>query len=209
MFNKGYWIKKLDKYNESEWSKGPNKFAEQFIKYTKPNDILLDVGCGIGQDSIYFAQKGLNVIAIDQSEFGLDISKKSALENGLNIEFKVMDISKLNFDQDKFDAVYAHLSLHYFDSEKTKQIFRKIHKILKPTGVFGCLLNSDQDEEIKIGKPLGDGLFEVNGLVKRFFSLDEIKSYTNGLFKPIVMDNNGETYKDKNSNLIRFIGKKI
>ena len=76
---------------------------------------LLDVGCGDGRDSFFFADKGLHVTAIDFSEEAI---ARVQAENS-SIDVRVMDICKMDFPDESFDAIYAHLSIHYFDDRTT------------------------------------------------------------------------------------------
>lgn len=211
--NKEFWDKKLKKYSVEDWANKPSIFAEWAIQYFSKNGKILELGAGIGQDSIFFAKNGYEVVATDFSETGLE-SIKNKISNALQekIFASRFDLTeKFPFEEKMFDIVYAHLSLHLFDKNTTEQIFLEIHRVLKAGGVFAILVNSVNDPEYNIEKEIESGLIDNNGFLKRFFSKESLK-YFIGNFEIIVLDDKGETYKDNEKgvyNLIRFIGRKI
>ncbi len=116
----------------------------------------------------------------------------------------------LPFDDASFDIVYAHLSLHYFDRQTTEQIFAEMYRILKPKGLLAFFTNSTNDPEYNTGTQIEADFFEIEGTTKRYFSVESAKQFAYA-FRSVLVDNKGETYKDRAKgihNLIRFIGTK-
>ena len=74
-------------------------------------------------DNEVSASEGLNVTSVDFSESGIKRLNELSKEKGLKIDAIQTDIRKINFPDNSFDVIYAHLSLHYFDVEITTQIF--------------------------------------------------------------------------------------
>jgi 8-oxo-dGTP pyrophosphatase MutT (NUDIX family) len=106
--------------------------------------------------------------------------------------------------------VYAHLSLHYFELEKTFEIMNEINRVLKPGGVFAFLTNSTSDPEYNTGLMLEPDFFQVGKATKRYLSVESARKLTRD-FQVNLVDDLGQTYKDQAKgihNLIRFIGKK-
>ncbi|HZV13515.1 MAG TPA: class I SAM-dependent methyltransferase [Candidatus Kapabacteria bacterium] len=70
-----------------------------YLSYYKAGDHVLDVGCGTGIDSIFLAEQGINVTAIDISSEMIAQLKKSAtsLNVGKMIDAKILDITQLPF----------------------------------------------------------------------------------------------------------------
>ena len=105
----------------------------------------LDIGCGLGQDSNWLSQNGFQVISCDISSVA--ISKLKELYP--NAKTMQLDVSKgLPFDSDSIGVVNANLSLHYFMMEKTKEIFKEIKRILKPSGLFIGRMNSTKNDYV-------------------------------------------------------------
>jgi SAM-dependent methyltransferase len=206
-----YWAEKHLKYSKEDWIDKPTIFAKFAINYFPKNGKLLELGAGQGQDSIFFAKNGFDVLCTDFSEKALEIAKqKSKIEN-LKINFQLIDLEKhLPFNKESFDIVYSHLALHYFSSDRTIGLFDEIANILKPKGILAVLLNTIDDPEVTESKLIENGLYKTpSGLIKRFYAIKDLKDATENMFETVVLDNKGETYKDEIKTLVRYIGKKI
>lgn len=208
---KDYWKKIHELYSKKDWINNTTIFAQFVVGYLPEQGKLLDLGAGQGQDSRYFAKLGYNVISTDISELALKLSEEKAKNDGLNMEFMEVDIAnKLPFEDNSFDVVYSHLALHYFTGEKTKGIFQEIFRVLKPQGILASLFNTIEDAETTNPSyaPIEKDYYKSpEGLLKRYFSVDYLKNVTGELFTPVVLDSQGETYKDEIKSLIRFIGR--
>lgn len=198
-------------YSKQDWINKPSIFAGQATEYFPKQGRILEIGGGHGQDGLYFASLGFEVVCTD-----LEIT--SATENILHadkavqerITAKQLDLRNPFQFEEKFDVVYAHLSLHYFDRKTTERIFDDIYQILKPNGIFAFFTNSVDDPEYGTGKKIEEHYFEIEGVAKRYFNIEEATKFSHQ-FKPLLVDNNGETYKDAAKgihHLIRFIGQK-
>lgn len=203
------WQELHKQYEDKDWLDKPSIFAEQVVSFLPSGGSLLDLGAGQGQDSIYFAQGGYSVTCTDIEQSALDKAKLKA--DGLPIEFLQVDATKsLPFENESFDVVYAHLSLHYFDDATTRAAFKDIYRVLKPGGIFAFFVNSTSDPEYGTGERLEEDFYFVEDKAKRYMSVESARDFAKD-FEVILADNNGETYKDIDKgvhNLIRFIGRK-
>ena len=87
------------------------KVSEEFIGKVKDKEVL-DLGCGTGRYSIPLAKRGAKVTAVDFTKGMLEIARKKAKKEKLNIEFKQGDITKYNPDK-KFDLIISMLVLDH------------------------------------------------------------------------------------------------
>lgn len=207
------WNKQHHKYAEAEWINKPTLFALSMTEYLPATGKVLDIGCGQGQDSTFFAEHGLEVIGSDLSSEGINYAKQRLPEElKERVVFVEGDVSKpLPYENESLDIVYSHLALHYFDKETTQRIFDEIYRVLKPGGKIIVLMNSVNDPEYGEGEKIEDDYYHIGNMYKRFFSSETIKEFTNK-FEVIVDDEAGETYKDKAvgvGHLVRFVGKKV
>lgn len=86
---------------------------------------LVDVGCGLGEASVYFAVKGADVTSVDISEGMLQATERLAARYRVKIRPSKFDIEKFLI-ADKFDIVYAGNLLHHVDIESTIKQFASL-----------------------------------------------------------------------------------
>ncbi len=173
MDEKEYWKTKWDKRKTQK----TNNFAKRSYSHIKNKRFktLLDIGCGDGKDSLYFTTKGFKVTSIDFSESGIrELDKLIAEKNIKNIKTIQKDIRKVNFPENSFDVIYAHLSLHYFDDKSTTQLFNKLSKILKKDGRIFIKCKSVEDALYKQGAKIEKDMYKKNH-ARHFFSKDYMK----------------------------------
>ena len=101
-----------------------------FLKHLKPNAHILDLGCGSGRDSKYFLDKGYSVDAVDGSEELCKISSTLLNHPVRNLLFQDLDY------QENYDAVWACASLLHIPKNDLSEVFHKIYKALKPSGIL-------------------------------------------------------------------------
>jgi SAM-dependent methyltransferase len=95
---------------------------------------LLDVGCGLGEASVYFALLGAEVTATDISPGMCDAARRLAELNDVKISTHVSAAEDLGLPADqKFDVIYTGNTLHHVDLAATMP---RLLRHLKPDGVF-------------------------------------------------------------------------
>lgn len=96
---------------------------------------LLDLGCGGGQTSIFFAQQGAIVTGVDFSKKQIEFAKALAKERGTKVSFLQGNIENLSMFEDlSYDLINSSHVLHYI--EKLQLCFNEIFRVLKPAGKF-------------------------------------------------------------------------
>lgn len=102
-------------------------------KYLKAGLSVLDVGCGHGSISLDVAQaiQPGKLVGIDISSASVEISTTLAEEHQVsNVDFKVMDAHKLDFDDNTFDLVYSYTVAHFWVDPT--QVMRELKRVAKP-----------------------------------------------------------------------------
>lgn len=126
--------RKAENYNSTQPYSFYHKYLEKPAIFSLVPDLkgkkVLCIGVGTGQEANELTLKGAEVVGIDISEGMINIAKK----NYPKIEFKVMDMNKLDFTEESFDFVFSSLTLHY--SSKPNELFEGIYKLLKPHGIL-------------------------------------------------------------------------
>jgi ubiquinone/menaquinone biosynthesis C-methylase UbiE len=99
---------------------------------------LLEVGCGIGVDSIQLAKCGFDVTAVDLTENALTVAREFAAHRGVSIDFRLGNAETLDFPDETFDAVYSFGVLHH--TPDIDAAVAEVHRVLKPGGTAYVML---------------------------------------------------------------------
>ena len=93
---------------------------------------ILDLGCGAGENSVYFARKGAHCIAADYSPGMVQAALKLAEAYDVSISGRIIDAMAIDFPDETFDIVYAANLLHHVNAAAC---IRQIYRVLKPGGM--------------------------------------------------------------------------
>ncbi len=95
---------------------------------------LLDIGCGLGDYSVYFALRGAQVYAIDLSEGMVRQTEHLAEEYGVGdaLFVRQMDAEALDFPDESFDIIWGKAVLHHLDIPKARD---ELARCLVPGGI--------------------------------------------------------------------------
>ena len=166
------------------------KKALNFFKEKKINNII-ELGAGLGRDSIFFAKNNIKIQALDYSSSGIKIINHKIKKNNLSnyISTKLFDVrEKLPFKDNSIDACYSHMlycmALTIADLQKLNN---EIHRILKPNGLNIYTVRHTNDGDYKNGKHIGEDLYENDGFIVHYFSEEKVNSLLNG-FKNITLE---------------------
>jgi 2-polyprenyl-3-methyl-5-hydroxy-6-metoxy-1,4-benzoquinol methylase len=131
------------------WEKELAINPSMFIKYEHPHQMwdwrqraarllgdvagkdLLDYGCGMGEESTYFAKLGARVKAMDISPKGVEITHKRAAFNGLTVEAQQMNALALEYPDESFDMVHGLGILHHIG---LREGLAEVRRVLRPGG---------------------------------------------------------------------------
>lgn len=93
---------------------------------------LLDVGCGLGNDTARFAAGGASVVGIDIADRAVELARQNFTHRGLQGNFARMNGEELDFEDGQFDVVYCHTVLHF--TPNPAHMINEIYRVLKPGG---------------------------------------------------------------------------
>jgi SAM-dependent methyltransferase len=91
---------------------------------------ILEIGAGTGQDSVFFASHGLDVVATDLS------ADMVARCRDKGLDARVMDFSQMDFPAESFDAVHAMNCLLHVPNAELPAVLASIAGVLRPGGLF-------------------------------------------------------------------------
>jgi len=94
---------------------------------------LLEIGCGMGYDSLEFLKRGVRVTAIDLTPAAVRFAERHFEVEGVHAEeLKVDNALDLSFADESFDAVWSNGVLHA--TGDTKRAIAEVRRVLKPGG---------------------------------------------------------------------------
>lgn len=123
----------------------------------RPGMSLLDVGCGPGTLTIDLARHVLpgRVVGVDAASGVLEGARARAAEAGVDVEFVVGDVYRLDAPDDSFDVVHAHQVLQHLT--RPIDALREFRRVARPDGLVAA---RDVDYEGAIWYPRLPGLDE-------------------------------------------------
>jgi cyclopropane fatty-acyl-phospholipid synthase-like methyltransferase len=107
---------------------------------------VLDVGCGTGENALYLAARGNEVLGLDAAPVAIERATAKARDRGVAAEFVVWDALRLAELGRTFDAVIDVGLFHSFQDEERPVFSRSLHAVLKPGGRYFMLCWSERNQ---------------------------------------------------------------
>lgn len=108
---------------------------------------VLDVACGTGENSLYIAGLGHEVLGADGSSTALQRARDKAAERGISVEFAAVDALEVAGLRRRFDTVLDCAFLHIpgHTAETRRAYTSQLAQVLEPGGWVHLLEISDQE----------------------------------------------------------------
>jgi|GEM_PF-3228155 len=140
---------------------------------------VVDLGSGIGRNTIYLAQQGFNVTAIDFIQEALDqLSEKvNNLNLSKNIKIVKGNIAEvLPFRDNAFDSAIDIVSSISLNLSEMAIFESEVRRIVKPNGLFLTYIHS-RDDEYLAERSDKQGFYKVpeSGLIEHSWKKDELE----------------------------------
>lgn len=137
---------------------------------------IVDLGCGIGNDTVFIKLCDKKVLSVDYSDEALKIINQNIKDaNTLKMDFE----NKWLLEKDSADLIIANLSLHYFNTDTTFKIINNIENTLTNGGILIVRLNSVNDVNYGSNSlnEIEQHYYESMNIKKRFFDRDDINYF--------------------------------
>jgi 2-polyprenyl-3-methyl-5-hydroxy-6-metoxy-1,4-benzoquinol methylase len=153
-----------------------------FITFLKSQNIggtVLDVGCGNGRNSVAFAKNNFKVYGIDLSTSAINLAKKNAKEEGVNINCTVGSVFDLSYDDNSFEVLVDSGCLHHLRKSEWKSYLRNILRVLKKDGYYFLLCFSKNSGYVPKFCPKSKNRnWTLRGMhYNHFFTIKEVKDF--------------------------------
>ena len=164
----------------------PSLPAKKALELFKENEInkIIELGAGLGRDTIFFAKNSIHVDALDYSQSGIKvINEKTKIQNLSDyISTKTFDVRKtLPFKDNSIDACFSHmLYCMALTSLELENLNNEICRVLKPKGINIYTVRNTDDGDYKNGTYIGENLYENDGFIVHFFSKEKVKKLSKG-----------------------------
>jgi 2-polyprenyl-3-methyl-5-hydroxy-6-metoxy-1,4-benzoquinol methylase len=172
-------------YSSDSWLRKPIKTVQEIVPFFKNIDNIrvLDLGCGVGRNSIFIAEhfSDLNcrIDCVDILDIAIEKLLDNAKEHGVsgNIYGYVDTIENYSIASEAYDLIIAVSSIEHVES---KEVFLKklqeIQEGVRPEGIVCLVVNSNVKEKKKDTFEETEPQFEVN------LPTDELQTYIDDVF---------------------------
>lgn len=171
-------------YRETEHVFGiePEDSLVKFIEKINKNYPVLDIGAGQGRNSVFMADQGFTVDAIDTSKVAVETIAKISDERNLKINVAKSDFLKFNSGGRKYSCIMIFGLFQMMNWHDINEFVKKAKKLTVEGGLIFITAFGTKDPSykecvknyIEIGK---NSFFGDETHIKTFLEEDEILSY--------------------------------
>jgi len=128
----------------------PDPLIKKALRYIKSCKWVLDIGCGEGADSVFFAKKGFQVVAIDNNKTYLSRLRAFQRDNHLlNISIRNCDVISYRYPRNYYDVINCLLVGCCMKQSEFEKMLVSIKKSVKQKGVIIMSLRNYLDPELE------------------------------------------------------------
>jgi SAM-dependent methyltransferase len=157
----------------------PNTWLREHAAVWQAGQRVLCVADGEGRNSVWLAQRGLQVDAFDIAEVGVAKARRMAAAQGVAVNYQVADCEAFDWRAEAYDGVAA-IFIQFADPVLRARLFAHMAQSLRPGGTL--LLQGYTPKQLDYGTggpPLIDHLYTPQLLREAFAALDivELREY--------------------------------
>lgn len=162
------------RYQQTEYLFGtaPNAWLAAHEPLLQPGQKVLCVADGEGRNSVWLAQRGMQVDAFDISAVGVEKARALAAQSGVAVNFQVCDCDSFAFADAAYDVVAA-IFIQFADPAMRERLFANMVRTLRPGGYLLLQGYTPKQLEYKTGGPPElDHLYTEDLLRQQFRSME-------------------------------------
>jgi cyclopropane fatty-acyl-phospholipid synthase-like methyltransferase len=146
------------------------------VRLAEAGDIVgsvLDVGCGTGENAMFLAERGHEVVGVDRASAAVERATRTAHERDLRVEFLVWDALRLGELNRAFDTAIDIGMFHTISDAERPVYAESLHEALGPGGRCFLLCWSERN-------PWGYGprrvtQMELRGTFERGWNVESVE----------------------------------
>jgi tellurite methyltransferase len=121
----------------------PSDWARATARLVRPGDAVLDLGCGEGRDSVFFAELGARVTGVDLAPGGLDKGRRLARRRGVHVRWIEGAMTRA-LPRARFDLIFSCGTIHYVPRAERRPLFRRLAAMTRPGGYQAHVVFTDR-----------------------------------------------------------------
>lgn len=128
----------------------PDPLLKKAMLHLPRGKQLLDVGCGEGADSVFFARKGFRVTAIDKNKDYIKRFRNYCKDEKLSaISILRRDVVNYRYPRNRYDAIVCLLVICCMKRSEFEKIVKSLKQSVKPGGIMIMSSRNYLDPEMK------------------------------------------------------------
>lgn len=128
----------------------PDPLVKKAIPYLPRGKQLLDVGCGEGADSVFFAKRGFTVTAIEKNKDYIKRFRQYCKNEKLStISILHRDVVNYRYPRNRFDVMICLLVLCCMKRSDFEKMVKPLKRSIKPGGIIIMSSRNYLDPEMK------------------------------------------------------------
>lgn len=181
-----------ERYSTDEYLFGtePANFLVAHAHLLEPASRVLAVADGEGRNSVYLAQLGHDVVAMDASPVGVAKARRLAAQRDVTVDFQVADIMAWDWTPGAYDAVVA-IFIQFLSPEQRSDVFAAMQRTLRPGGRL--LLHGYRPEQVALGTggPPDPAVMYTEELLRDAFGAMDIERLES--YDTVIEEGNGHS----------------
>jgi SAM-dependent methyltransferase len=147
----------------------PNAFLRSKAHLLKAGQRALSIADGEGRNSVFLAELGLDVRAMDFSPNALAKARALAKERGVTVRFEQADLETWTWPVGEFDVVVA-IFIQFCAPPLRARVFESMQRALRPGGLILMQGYRPKQLEYKTGGPSQVELLYTRELLEKTFA---------------------------------------
>ena len=115
------------RYRESQGPAEPAELLTEFAHLLPTYGRALDIACGNGRNSVWLAQRGLDVVAVDISADALRLGRELAARHGCSVTWLQADVETFQFEANAYELIVCF-------NYRSPILYPRILRSLRPGG---------------------------------------------------------------------------